>query len=130
MIGDNIRKIRIDKGLGLNQLAKECKVSGGYLSDIENNVKKNPSMKLLENIARVLEVSVTDLVTTEEKLNAVINGLEDIQRLVQQGLDFKVDLKDILTRRFVNEIYEAKLSKKEREYLQEQLNFIISRRGK
>lgn len=60
MIGDNIRKIRELKGLSINALAKMSKMSAGYLSDIEKNNKTNPTIELLEKIAKALGVQVED----------------------------------------------------------------------
>jgi len=57
MIGDNIRKIRELKELGLNELARLANMNASYLSAIEQNKKTNPSIKALEKIADALGVS-------------------------------------------------------------------------
>ena len=41
MLGDNIRKLRLEKGLGLNEVARLANITGGYLSSIENNKRTN-----------------------------------------------------------------------------------------
>lgn len=60
MIGENIKKIREEKHLGLNETARMAGISGSYLSNIEKNIKLNPSMESLEKIAKALNVSVED----------------------------------------------------------------------
>lgn len=56
MLGDNIRNIRKEKKLSINKLAKITGISLGYLSDLENNKAKNPSVDKLKIIADALGV--------------------------------------------------------------------------
>lgn len=65
MIGDNIKRIRDSKGLGLNELARKSKISGSYLSNIEKGIKTNPSIDALEQIAKALDVEVDEFFKTE-----------------------------------------------------------------
>ena len=61
-IGSRIRMFREEQGLGLNQLAQAANLSKGYLSSLENdpNVRR-PSAEALYQIARVLGVTISDL---------------------------------------------------------------------
>ena len=81
MIGDNIKKIRELKKLGVNELARRSNISGSYLSNIEKGVKTNPSIDALEKIAEALEVSVDEFFKSEplseEKLKEVTDGLKE-----------------------------------------------------
>lgn len=68
LLGDNIKKIRINKGLGLNETAKKAGITGGYLSSIENNKRTNIGTDILQAIADVLDVSASEFyVDTENK---------------------------------------------------------------
>lgn len=58
MLGDNIRAIRKEKKISINKLSKLTGISLGYLSDLENNKAKNPSVDKLNLIASVLDVSI------------------------------------------------------------------------
>lgn len=88
MIGDNIKSFRELKNYKLSQLAKECGISAGYLSDIEKNIKKNPSLDVLNKIAEVLGVSLNDLLSTEEKLNLMTNSMKKINEMAKKGLNY------------------------------------------
>ena len=55
MLGENIKKIRLNKKLGLNKTAEKAEISGSYLSDIENGKKENPTIATLTKIADALE---------------------------------------------------------------------------
>lgn len=87
MLGDNIRRIRKSKKISINKLSSMSGISLGYLSDIENNNAKNPTMDKLQAIADALEVSVSDFLTSEEKLSMTMDSLEVIKNLAKEGLE-------------------------------------------
>lgn len=64
MIGKNIAKIRKENGYTLSELAKLAKISKSYLSNIERNINKNPSIEVMKKIAAVLNVDIISLVQT------------------------------------------------------------------
>ena len=76
MIGDNIKKIRESRKMSINALAKECHMSAGYLSDIEKNIKLNPSKEILDKIALALKVNTQELFD-ENREPDEIDKLED-----------------------------------------------------
>lgn len=69
MIGDNIRRIRKEKGYSINKLSKETGISLGYLSDLENNKAKNPSMDKLKTIAKFLETTLNDIIGSSSTIS-------------------------------------------------------------
>ncbi len=62
MIGETIRELREQKGIGLNKLARMVGISGPYLSQIESGVRKNPSYDVLNKIADALDVPLATLI--------------------------------------------------------------------
>jgi repressor LexA len=69
LIGDNIRRIRKEKGYSINKLSKETGISLGYLSDLENNKAKNPSMDKLKTIAKFLETTLNDIIGSSSTIS-------------------------------------------------------------
>ncbi len=62
LAGEHPVKIwREHRGLGLNALAKEAKLSAPYLSEIENR-KKPGSVSAMRNIAKALKINVDELI--------------------------------------------------------------------
>ena len=59
-IGETLRALRTERGLTLRQVAEGAHVSVSYLAEIERG-EKDPSSKVLENVAGGLEVGVGDL---------------------------------------------------------------------
>lgn len=59
-LGNNIRKIREEKGLMQIDLCKKLEVDRAYMSNIENG-KKNPTLLTVEKIAKALNVPASEL---------------------------------------------------------------------
>jgi transcriptional regulator with XRE-family HTH domain len=59
-IGETLRAERTEQGLTLKQVAEGAHVSVSYLAEIERG-EKDPSSKVVENIARSLDIEVSDL---------------------------------------------------------------------
>jgi len=56
-----LMRLRTAKGLTQEQLCKRARVSRGYLADLEAGHRKNPSVKVLQRLAKALGVPVTEL---------------------------------------------------------------------
>lgn len=67
MIGDRVKKYRLEKKKSLSELADQAGVAKSYLSSIERNLQSNPSIQFLEKISAVLNIPVDYLV--HEKIN-------------------------------------------------------------
>ena len=59
-IGETLRSERTERGLTLKQVAERAHVSVSYLAEIERG-EKDPSSRVLENIARSLDIEVSEL---------------------------------------------------------------------
>ncbi|MGG2093112.1 helix-turn-helix domain-containing protein [Bacillus sp. S13(2024)] len=58
MIGERIKRLRLQRGISLTELAEKAGVAKSYISSIERNLQKNPSIQFLEKISNVLHVPV------------------------------------------------------------------------
>ncbi|KMK78177.1 helix-turn-helix domain-containing protein [Alkalihalobacillus pseudalcaliphilus] len=70
MIGDRVKRYRLEKGYSLTELADKAGVAKSYLSSIERNIQSNPSIQFLEKIATMLHISVEDLLYDDETRQA------------------------------------------------------------
>lgn len=85
MIGSKIYKMRKKRDLTLSELAEKAHISKSYLSNLERNINKNPSIQIVKQIANALAVDFRVLVginaTTPEIIddewNRFINNLRD-----------------------------------------------------
>jgi XRE family transcriptional regulator, master regulator for biofilm formation len=87
VIGNTIYEFRKQKGLSLSELAKRADISKSYLSNIERNLNRNPSIEVVQRIAKVLEI----------ELDTILNPLKNkvVKREIDQDLiDFATELKE------------------------------------
>ena len=86
-LGSNIRARRAARKLTLEQLAEESRVSRAMLSDIERGAK-NPTIKIVCQIAAALECSVSQLVgeAVGEALSVTRRGAEQTWVDPQTGI--------------------------------------------
>jgi len=61
-IGEAIQKVRLDKGLTQEELARKADIPYTTLAKIESGMVSNPRMKTLQKIAKALEISIDELV--------------------------------------------------------------------
>ncbi|GKU84414.1 helix-turn-helix domain-containing protein [Niallia sp. NCCP-28] len=66
MIGDRVKKLRLEKRMSLSELAEQAGVAKSYLSSLERNLQSNPSIQFLEKIAVVFNVPVDHLINEQQ----------------------------------------------------------------
>lgn len=103
MIIFNIKKIRESKNISIRKLASLTNMSKTYLNDLENNKRTNPTLKVLLDIANILEVNVKDLFYTkcdidylkEEMYKSIAdNGIDAKETLeISQLIDLLINIK-------------------------------------
>ena len=61
-LSKNIKKLREDKGLSQEKLARLADVANNTLIKMESGENQNPTLETLKRVAKALEVSVDDLI--------------------------------------------------------------------
>ena len=64
--GERIRTWRTEKNMTLPALADRAGLSKGLISKLENNEDSNPSLSTLYKIAEALDITVADILDTEQ----------------------------------------------------------------
>lgn len=67
MLADNVRKIRLKKGLAQEKLARLADISTATLVKIESGVAKEPTITTVAKIANALGVSIDELVRAKNE---------------------------------------------------------------
>lgn len=88
MIGENIAKIRKRRGYTLSELAELSTISKSYLSNIERNINKNPSLEIMRKISSVLQVELIALLKTGTDLDQYLY-------LEKEYVDFLNEVKEL-----------------------------------
>lgn len=60
-LGNNLKRIRTEKGISQGDIARELGVSRGFISNIENG-KTNPTLATIAKLAKVVGVSADQLI--------------------------------------------------------------------
>ncbi len=89
-IGTNVAFFRRKKGLTQRQLADKTNLSVSFISHIENNISK-PSSESMQNIAKVLGVSVSDLEVDAHLQKLKNEDIELIKLLIKLTIDTKIE---------------------------------------
>ncbi|MGW7532120.1 helix-turn-helix domain-containing protein [Amycolatopsis sp. NPDC054798] len=66
-----LRELRLERGLTLDKVAAAADLTPGYLSRVESG-QRVPSLGTLVVLARALDVSVADLVASEERGSPIV----------------------------------------------------------
>lgn len=61
MYKNKIRKYRKQIGMNLEEMAKKVGISTGYLCHLEKGTRINPSTQIMEDIAKTLGKTVTEI---------------------------------------------------------------------
>jgi XRE family transcriptional regulator of biofilm formation len=84
MIGDRVKSLRLEKKMSLSELAEQASVAKSYLSSLERNLQRNPSIQFLEKIASVLNVPVDYLIHEHIDTDALDN---DWMQIVKEAMN-------------------------------------------
>lgn len=85
-LSQRIKQLREEKGFSLGKLAETAEVSKAYLSQLENNVSKQPSAEILFKIASALGTTIADLLDKPVRVYS-----KDIHQEMPEGLRTLID---------------------------------------
>jgi transcriptional regulator with XRE-family HTH domain len=110
-IGRKIKYIRKNKGFSQKELAQKSGVSQAYISAIENNVK-NISLKTLKEICKGLGISVSEILSEDNKYNKIDGIIQDLVKEIKKLTPtLQIKLKEFIED--FNYNYEKKLNSDE-----------------
>ena len=103
-VGENIKKIRKEKGLTQKELGKLCGMSEAQIGQYENGLR-NPKMETLEKIANALDISYFELLdiseTTKESniqkitLNVEIKNIDEETKKAEKLIELLKESKSL-----------------------------------
>ncbi|GAA0363543.1 helix-turn-helix domain-containing protein [Bacillus horti] len=96
MIGKKIQALRKERGLSLSELADKADIAKSYLSSIERDIQKNPSIQFLEKIAGVLDVPIQSLIHEESVTEALDQEWLELVKEAMESNITKEEFKDFL----------------------------------
>ncbi|EIW20753.1 MULTISPECIES: helix-turn-helix domain-containing protein [Pelosinus] len=95
MVGDNLRNIMMENKIPAKELAGKLGISPTHLSYVINN-KRNPSLELMENIANILGVTMSELLKDNDG-EGLKEKLPQSSLLPKEERDIARDLEKMLS---------------------------------
>lgn len=89
MIGEKITQLRKMKGLTLTELAERSDISKSNLSNIEREINKNPSIKVLEKITKVLDTNLISLLELKTGYESLFPNLLNLNLSEEELEEYK-----------------------------------------
>ncbi len=65
IVGRNLRRLRLERGLSQEQLAHDAEIAPSFLSQIENG-KRSATVTLLQDLATTLRVPIVELFSDDK----------------------------------------------------------------
>jgi XRE family transcriptional regulator, master regulator for biofilm formation len=88
MIGQKIKRLRLQKGYSITELGRLADVSKSYLSQLERGMQTNPSLQFLVKVSAPLDTTVTYLLEdTKYKKQEDSELDEEWKRLIRQAIE-------------------------------------------
>lgn len=105
--GNIIKQIRRLKGIKLVDVAEKALITKGYLSAIENGYCKNPTLRIINNICKALDIQLIDVMKTSENTKEIDdNGIKIGDTVMIKSLKVKATITGI-TRDSQESLYHA-----------------------
>ena len=105
-LSQKIKKLRQEQEVSLSKLAETSGISKAYLSQLENNVSKQPSGEILFKIASALGTTIADLLDKPVRVQAedfgeMADGLRELISKRGEELDIREeDVKMLMSIRY------------------------------
>lgn len=91
MDGAKLKKMRLKRGYSLGTLSEMTGISKSYLSLIERDIQKNPSLEILEKIAKLFEVDVEYLVNNKKRNEKLQNEKPMVRSILKVEIEISED---------------------------------------
>ncbi|WP_138091000.1 helix-turn-helix domain-containing protein [Halalkalibacterium halodurans] len=97
--GAKLKKLRLEKGYSLQQLAKLSNVNASYIHRLEQGNRNRPSFTIIMQLAEALKVDVIELIGNELKKNKQSVTMEELfysNEIIYKGKTLTSDAKEVL----------------------------------
>lgn len=83
--GQQLRQIRQQKGVGLNEFAKELGVSPAYLSNLETGKTQTVQLDILSKLQGKLHMSVDETVPVSDELSLRVDRISELLKALHHS---------------------------------------------
>ncbi|MEV5037260.1 helix-turn-helix domain-containing protein [Peribacillus frigoritolerans] len=86
MIGYRVKLLREERKMSISELSAKSGVAKSYISSLERNLQTNPTILVLEKIARILCIKVDALLNEQVDKGVDEEWMEIMQDVIGSGI--------------------------------------------
>ncbi|MFY0803794.1 helix-turn-helix domain-containing protein [Peribacillus frigoritolerans] len=86
MIGYRVKSLREERKMSISELSTKSGVAKSYISSLERNLQTNPTILVLEKIARILCIKVDTLLNEQADKGMDEEWMEIMQDVIGSGI--------------------------------------------
>ncbi|MEC0275505.1 helix-turn-helix domain-containing protein [Peribacillus frigoritolerans] len=86
MIGYRVKSLREERKMSITELSAKSGVAKSYISSLERNLQTNPTILVLEKIARILCIKVDALLNEQADKSMDEEWMEIMQDVMGSGI--------------------------------------------
>ncbi|MGE7587271.1 helix-turn-helix domain-containing protein [Peribacillus sp. NPDC101480] len=95
MIGYRVKSLREERKMSISELSAKSGVAKSYISSLERNLQTNPTILVLEKIARILCIKVDALLNEQADKSMDEEWMEIMQDVMGSGIS-KEEMRDFI----------------------------------
>ncbi|MEW5552031.1 helix-turn-helix domain-containing protein [Peribacillus frigoritolerans] len=95
MIGYRVKSLREERKMSISELSTKSGVAKSYISSLERNLQTNPTILVLEKIARILCIKVDALLNEQADNGMDEEWMEIMQDVMGSGIS-KEEMREII----------------------------------
>lgn len=89
--GDILHDLRLKNKYTLDQVAKAIDCSPSYLHRLENNSRKNPSMKMVQNLAEFYQVNLSEILGIEQGEMVEVVAAVELKEAIETEINTAIE---------------------------------------
>ncbi|MEV5112718.1 helix-turn-helix domain-containing protein [Peribacillus frigoritolerans] len=98
MIGYRVKSLREERKMSISELSTKSGVAKSYISSLERNLQTNPTILVLEKIARILCIKVDTLLNEQADKSMDEEWMEIMQDVMGSGIS-KEEMREFIEER-------------------------------
>lgn len=89
--GQVLKDLRKERNLSLQDVADEIGCSPSYLHRLENSTRKNPSMKMVQNLAEFYQVNLSEILGIEQGEMVEVIAAVELKEAIETEINTAIE---------------------------------------
>ena len=89
--GEVLKGLRKERNLSLQDVADEIGCSASYLHRLENSTRKNPSMKMVQNLAEFYQVNLSEILAIDQGEMVEVIAAVELKETIETEINTAIE---------------------------------------